>query len=316
MSSEKSYCEAQQIYPKQVYVDKTLIECHRLEEKVKIKNGTKKIASTAFCSSKVNEVTLPDSVEEIEPHAFFNCQDLHRITFGKNIKTIEKDSFINCPNIHEIVFPENADMIHEISRPYNQKRYDPMKYSFMSLIKSAIKSEIKFVDIIYRQSATAEKEMLKELDDFLDSRTPKLTVKLTRGTKSIWLPKYIAAADEILIENTIISWITLGYDNETAFNIASNASILIGMAVEVYVLAGNMRAEMYLKNYITDIVDYLLQMGDDKALIGIINLGLIGDDKLNSVLKILINAGNATVAAYVLMQMKDKKVPIEQNLVL
>lgn len=316
MSSEKPYCEAQQIYPKQVYVDKTLIECHRLEEKVKVKNGTKKIASTAFSSSKVNEVTLPDSVEEIEPHAFFNCQDLHRITFGKNIKTIEKDSFINCPNIHEIVFPENADMIHEISRPYNQKRYDPMKYSFMSLIKSAIKSEIKFVDIIYRQSATAEKEMLKELDDFLDSRTPKLTVKLTRGTKSIWLPKYIAAADEILIENTIISWITLGYDNETAFNIASNASILIGMAVEVYVLAGNMRAEMYLKNYITDIVDYLLQMGDDKALIGIINLGLIGDDKLNSVLKILINAGNATVAAYVLMQMKDKKVPIEQNLML
>ena len=75
-------------------------------------------------------------------------------------------------------------------------------------------------------------------------------------------------------------------------------------------------AEMYLKNYITDIVDYLLQMGDDKALIGIINLGLIGDDKLNSVLKILINAGNATVAAYVLMQMKDKKVPIEQNLML
>ena len=71
-----------------------------------------------------------------------------------------------------------------------------------------------------------------------------------------------------------------------------------------------------LKNYITDIVDYLLQMGDDKALIGIINLGLIGDDKLNSVLKILINAGNATVAAYVLMQMKDKKVPIEQNLML
>ena len=81
MNSEKPYCEAQQIYPKQVYVDKTLIECHRLEEKVKIKNGTKKIASTAFSSSKVNEVTLPDSVEEIEPHAFFNCQDLHRITF-------------------------------------------------------------------------------------------------------------------------------------------------------------------------------------------------------------------------------------------
>lgn len=309
MSSEKPLLRSKANLSKAGLCDKTLIECHCLEEKVKVKNGTKKIASTAFSSSKVNEVTLPDSVEEIEPHAFFNCQDLHRITFGKNIKTIEKDSFINCPNIHEIVFPENADMIHEISRPYNQKRYDPMKYSFMSLIKSAIKSEIKFVDI-------AEKEMLKELDDFLDSRTPKLTVKLTRGTKSIWLPKYIAAADEILIENTIISWITLGYDNETAFNIASNASILIGMAVEVYVLAGNMRAEMYLKNYITDIVDYLLQMGDDKALIGIINLGLIGDDKLNSVLKILINAGNATVAAYVLMQMKDKKVPIEQNLML
>lgn len=71
MSSEKPYCKAQQIYSKQVYVDKTLIECHRLEEKVKIKKGTKKIASTAFSSSKVNEVTLPDSVEEIEPHTIF-----------------------------------------------------------------------------------------------------------------------------------------------------------------------------------------------------------------------------------------------------
>ena len=204
-------------------------------------------------------------------------------------------------------------MIHEISRPYickyNQKRYDPMKYSFMSLIKSSIKSEIKFVDI-------AEKEMLKELDDFLDSRTPKLTVKLTCGTKSIWLPKYIVASDETLIKNTIISWITLGCDNEAAFDIANNTAGMIGMAVEMYVLTGNMRAEMYLKNYITDIVEYLLQMGDDKALIGIINLGLIEGDKLNSVLKILINAGNTTVAAYVLMQMKDKKVPIEQNLML
>ena len=158
--------------------------------------------------------------------------------------------------------------------------------------------------------------MLKELDDFLDSRTPKLTVKLTCGTKSIWLPKYIVASDETLIKNTIISWITLGYDNETAFDIANNAAILIGMAVEVYVLDGNMHAEMYLKNYITDIVEYLLQMGDDKALIGIINLGLVEDDKLNSVLKMLLNAGNVAVAAYVLMQMQNKKVPIEQNLTL
>ena len=192
MGSEKSYRKAQQLYPKQVYVEKVLIECHRLEEKVKIKNGTKKIASTAFSSSRVKEVALPDSIEEIEPHAFFNCQNLQKIIFGKNIQTIENDSFVKCPNIHEIIFPENADMTREISRPYaclhNQNRYKSMKYSFRSLIKSSIKSEIKFVDI-------AEKEMLKELDDFLDSRTPKLTVKLTCGTKSIWLPKYIVASD-------------------------------------------------------------------------------------------------------------------------
>lgn len=315
MGSEKSYCKAHQLYPKQVYVDKVLIECHRLEEKVKIKNGTKKIASTAFRGSRVKEVVLPDSVEEIEPHAFFNCQNLQRIVFGKNIKTIEDNSFVNCPNIHEIAFPENTDMIHEISRPYacacqyNQNRYEPMKYSFRSLIKSSIKSEIKHVNV-------AEIEMLKELDDFLDSKTPKLTVKLTCGKKSIWLPKYIVSSDETLIENTLISWIALGRDNEVTFDIANNTAGMIGMAVEMYVLAGNMHAEMYLKNYITDIVEYLLQMKDDKALVGIINLGLVEDDKLNSVLKMLLNAGNVAVAAYVLMQMQNKKVPIEQNLTL
>lgn len=313
MGSEKSYRKAQQLYPKQVYVDKALIECHRLEETVEIKKGTKKIASTAFSSSRVKEVTLPNSIEEIEPHAFFNCQDLQKIVFGKNIRIIENDSFVKCPNIHEIVFPEDADMTREISRPYicqhNQNRYDQMRYSFRSLIKSSIKSEIKFVEI-------AEREMLKELDDFLDSKTPKLTVKLTCGKKSIWLPKYIVSSDETLIENTLISWIALGRDNEVTFDIANNTAGMIGMAIEMYVLDGNMHAEMYLKNYITDIVEYLLQMGDDKALIGIINLGLVEDDKLNSVLKMLLNAGNVAVAAYVLMQMKDKKVPIEQNLTL
>ena len=313
MGSEKSYRKTQQLYPKQVYAKKVLIECHRLEEKVKIKNGTKKIASTAFNSSRVKEVTLPDSIEEIEPHAFFNCQDLQKIVFGKNIRIIENDSFVKCPNIHEIIFPEDTDMTREISRPYaclhSQNRYKSMKYSFRSLIKSSIKSEIKFVDI-------AEKEMLRELDDFLDSRTPKLTVKLTCGTKSIWLPKYIVASDETLIENTIILWIALGRDNEAALDIANNTAGMIGMAVEMYVLDANKQAEMYLKSYITDIVEYLLHMGDDKALIGIISLGLIGDDKLNSVLKILLNAENIAVTAYVLKQMKDKKVPIEQNLTL
>ena len=308
MSSEKPYCEA-----KQIYSHKVLIECHRLEENVKIKEGTKKIASAAFNNCNVKEVILPDSLENIEPHAFFNCQNLQKIIFGKNIKTIENDSFVKCPNIHEIIFPEDADMTREISRPYackhNQNRYDQMRYSFKSLIKSSIKSEIKFVDI-------AEKEMLKELDDFLDSRTPKLTVKLTCGTKSIWLPKYIVASDETLIKNTIISWIALGRDNEVTLDIANNTAGMIGMAVEMHVLDANEHAEMYLKNYITDIVEYLLQMDDDKALIGIINLGLIGDDKLNSVLKILLNAENVAVAAHVLMQMKDKKVPLEQNLTL
>lgn len=313
MGSEKSYRKAQQLYPKQVYVDKALIECHRLEETVEIKKGTKKIAPMAFSSSRVKEAILPDSLEEIEPHAFFNCQNIQKIVFGKNIKTIENDSFVNCPNIHEIVFPEDTNMTREISRPYiyqhNQNRYDQMRYSFRSLIKSSIKSEIKFVEV-------AEREMLKELDDFLDSKTPKLTVKLTCGKKSIWLPKYIVSSDETLIENTLISWIALGRDNEVTFDIANNTAGMIGMAIEMYVLDGNMHAEMYLKNYITDVVEYLLQMGDDKALIGIINLGLVEDDKLNSVLKMLLNAGNVAVAAYVLMQMQNKKVPIEQNLTL
>ena len=69
MGSEKSYRKTQQLYPKQVYAKKVLIECHRLEEKVKIKKKwNKKIASTAFSSSRVKEVTLPDSIENMPSH--------------------------------------------------------------------------------------------------------------------------------------------------------------------------------------------------------------------------------------------------------
>lgn len=311
MNAEKPYYETQQIHPKQIYANKTLIECHRPEEKVKIKNGTKKIASTAFNSSKVKEVILPNSIEEIEPHAFFNCQNIQKIVFGKNIRIIENDSFVNCPNIHEIIFPEDADMTREISRPYayhdNQTKREQLIYSFRSLINSTIKQETKFAEI-------AERSMLKELNSFLDSKIPKLTVKLTCGKKSIWLPKYVLSFDKALIENKIISWIALGRDNETTFDLSNSTAGMIGMAVEMYVLGNNKQAEMYLKNYITDIIGYLIQMGDDKTLIGIIKLGLIEDDKLNSVLKILIDANNTVVPAYVLMQMKGREISVKQDL--
>lgn len=306
MSSEKSYCEV-----KQVYSHKTLIKCHRLEEKVKIKNGTKKIASAAFSSSQVKEVTLPNSIEEIEPHAFLNCPNLQRIVFGKNIRKIENDSFVNCPNIHEIVFPEDADIIHEISRPYafhcNSTKRGQLLYSFRSLMNSIIKSENKFANV-------AEREMLKELNSFLDSEIPKLTVKLTCKKRSIWLPKYIFSSDKTLIENTVTSWIALGHDNEATLDLSNSTAEMIGMVVEMCILDSNKEAEMYLKNYITDIVEYLIQMGDNKALIGIIKLGLIEDDRLNSVLKILIDANNTVAPAYVLMQMKGREISVEQDL--
>ena len=55
---------------------------------------------------------IPEGVEEIENHAFFNNKFLKYIVLPTTLHSIGENSFINCKGINQIVIPDNVENIH------------------------------------------------------------------------------------------------------------------------------------------------------------------------------------------------------------
>jgi len=116
-----------------------LIKCKiPFETSFTIPSNVKKIKSNAFSNTRVTEVIIQDSVEEIEvkaflsernlesvtigngikeipPQAFENCAVLSKINFGKNIEKIGDRAFKNCRDLLSITLPENLKEIEKMA---------------------------------------------------------------------------------------------------------------------------------------------------------------------------------------------------------
>ena len=67
----------------------------------------------AFKNSKLQVITIPDSVTTISGNAFYNCKDLISITFGKGVTTIESCAFYNCKSLNNLIIPKTVTQIGE-----------------------------------------------------------------------------------------------------------------------------------------------------------------------------------------------------------
>ena len=74
-----------------------------------LNEGLKKIGSGAFSFSGIEEITLPDTVEELECNAFSHSR-LKSIKLSKNLKTINALCFNNT-SLTEITIPDNVTTI-------------------------------------------------------------------------------------------------------------------------------------------------------------------------------------------------------------
>ena len=69
---------------------------------VKLPSTLKTIGSSAFMSSKIEEITIPDSVESIPHGLFYHCENLKKCTLGSGIKNISNQVFEHCTQLSEI----------------------------------------------------------------------------------------------------------------------------------------------------------------------------------------------------------------------
>ena len=70
--------------------------------KVLIPYGWTKISYNYFNSTKLRELTLPESLATIDNSAFNGCRQLQKVNFPKNLKTIWMNAFSNCSSLEEI----------------------------------------------------------------------------------------------------------------------------------------------------------------------------------------------------------------------
>lgn len=70
--------------------------------KIIIPDGIKIIQSDLFGFSNLEEVVLPEELEEIGDYTFYGCSNLKRIRFPKSLKFIGVEAFYKCKSLKEI----------------------------------------------------------------------------------------------------------------------------------------------------------------------------------------------------------------------
>lgn len=71
-----------------------------------------KIDSYAFdYNNKIAEVILPDTLKEIFPGAFLECEYLTKVNIPKNVQVLHEGVFENCESLRDIEFPKNLKEI-------------------------------------------------------------------------------------------------------------------------------------------------------------------------------------------------------------
>ncbi len=80
---------------------------------VRIPDGVRHIDEYAFRSGRFSRVTIPEGVEIIQSHAFFNCVNLAEISFPGSLREIKSDAFSDCRSLKYLTLPEGLQDVHD-----------------------------------------------------------------------------------------------------------------------------------------------------------------------------------------------------------
>lgn len=79
-----------------------------------VPDGVVRILSMSFGECKdLQRVSVPDSVQYIEPKAFWRCEKLESIHFGNGLRCIGSKSFLECGRLASLVIPDSVEVIED-----------------------------------------------------------------------------------------------------------------------------------------------------------------------------------------------------------
>ena len=78
---------------------------------VQIPNTVTTIERDAFRDSRITEITVPGSVETIEPGTFFRCGSLQKAVLCEGVKKIEAGAFCGCAQLSALELPDSLETL-------------------------------------------------------------------------------------------------------------------------------------------------------------------------------------------------------------
>ena len=258
------------------------------------------IGSHAFDFCHVKELTIPDTVTQLNRFAFADCKTLKKITLGKSIEKCG-DDLIFRSNVQEIVW----------TKPIGKD----VDEALLSLLFGLIREEST---IFYN----TDEVRLNRGKIFLQTGEAQKTFLLTYDGRSIRLPKcinnyinmfviqdmvYAALANGTKkISRSLLYRLILG----TMQDFQNKASV----ALELYILEGSSDAKRYLQNNAVKIAKAFAEGGDDVALSKFVSLGLMDAEALLHTLPIAQEKELQTSVSYLLDEMRKRGLAVSDSL--
>ena len=256
------------------------------------------IGSHAFDFCHVKELTIPDTVTQLNRFAFANCKTLKKITLGKGIEKCG-DDLVFRSGVQEIVW----------TRPIGVS----VDSGFCSMLYGTIREESLLFCNPYLIS-------LKSAQLFLKTGEPKKTFLLIYNGKSVRLPKYISnyvnmfavvdMAHNVLISKTDCQDSTYRLILDAMSDFQNKASV----ALELYILEGSLDAKKYLQKESIKISETIAERGDDVALSKFISLGLMDEEALKKTMQIAMENKLQVSTAYLLDEMRKHGLAVLDSL--
>lgn len=78
---------------------------------VRVLDGTKIICKNSFTSSRISDITIPDSVEVIDDAAFASSISLEHVYFseGNKLMVVGSNAFYGCKALKQIILPDSVE---------------------------------------------------------------------------------------------------------------------------------------------------------------------------------------------------------------
>lgn len=192
---------------------------------IAVPDDVKKIKNSAFAiCTKITEISLPASVNEIGESAFFCCGDLQKINIPEGIKKIPCCAFLNCFSLTEIAIPASVTII------------DGMAFDGCTSLKQINFSkgvnsieEFAFRNCISLTSISLPHGVTKIGKSAFDS---------LRSLKKVQLPNTLKTVEEssftkcrkittVTFDGSLEEWCSINFENATANPLHSKAALYI-----------------------------------------------------------------------------------------